>query len=29
MAIRIELDLMLAKKKMRSNELADKVGITQ
>ncbi len=29
MAIRINLDLMLAKNKMTSSELAEKVGITQ
>jgi putative transcriptional regulator len=28
MAIIINLDVMLAKRKMRSNELAEKVGIT-
>jgi putative transcriptional regulator len=28
MAIIINLDIMLAKRKMRSNELADKIGIT-
>lgn len=28
MSIIINLDVMLAKRKMRSNELADKVGIT-
>lgn len=28
MAIIINLDVMLAKRKMRSNELADKIGIT-
>ncbi|GGB78410.1 transcriptional regulator [Flavobacterium suaedae] len=28
MAIVINLDVMLAKRKMRSNELADKIGIT-
>ena len=28
MTIRIELDVMLAKRKMRSNELAEIIGIT-
>lgn len=28
MAIIVNLDVMLAKRKMRSNELADKIGIT-
>jgi len=28
MSIRINLDVMLAKRKMRSNELAQKIGIT-
>lgn len=28
MSIIINLDVMLAKRKMRSNELADKIGIT-
>ncbi|MBT8187186.1 MAG: helix-turn-helix transcriptional regulator [Croceitalea sp.] len=28
MAIIVNLDLMLAKRKMKSNELADKIGIT-
>jgi putative transcriptional regulator len=28
MAIIINVDVMLAKRKMRSNELADKIGIT-
>lgn len=28
MAIRINLDVMLAKRKMRSNELAKRIGIT-
>lgn len=28
MAIVVNLDVMLAKRKMRSNELADKIGIT-
>lgn len=29
MAIIVNLDVMLAKRKMRSNELAEKIGITQ
>lgn len=29
MAIRINLDVMLAKRKMSSGELAEKIGITQ
>ena len=29
MSIRVNLDVMLAKRKMRLNELADMVGITQ
>lgn len=29
MSIRINLDVMMAKRKMSLNELADKVGITQ
>lgn len=28
MTIRINLDVMLARRKMKSNELADKIGIT-
>lgn len=29
MAIIVNLDVMLAKRKMKSNELAEKIGITQ
>lgn len=29
MAIIVNLDVMLAKRKMRSNELAEKIGITE
>lgn len=29
MAIIINIDVMLAKRKMRSNELAEKIGLTQ